>query len=112
METKLQLGPEFTDLDLVISTHKGTPMNQRSVSKDFYIVRDQLGLPKIRFHDLRHTHATLLLQLGENVKVISERLGHSNVNITLEVYAHAMPDMQKSAADNFSSALNLNQNIK
>lgn len=112
METKLQLGPEFTDLDLVISTHKGTPMNQRSVSKDFYIVRDQLGLPKIRFHDLRHTHATLLLQLGENVKVISERLGHSSVNITLEVYAHAMPDMQKSAADNFSSALNLNQNIK
>ncbi|GAB1759289.1 tyrosine-type recombinase/integrase [Priestia megaterium] len=96
METKLQLGPEFTDLDLVISTHKGTPMNQRSISKDFYIVRDQLDLPKIRFYDLRHTHATLLLQLGENVKVISERLGHSSVNITLEIYAHVMPTCKKA----------------
>lgn len=110
METKLKLGPEFTDMGLVVSTHKGTPMNQRSISSEFYLVRDRLELPKIRFHDLRHTHATLLLKLGENVKVISERLGHSSVNITLDVYAHAMPDMQKSAADNFSNALN--QNIK
>jgi integrase len=57
------------------------------------------GVPKIRFHDMRHTHATLLLAAGENVKAVSERLGHANITITLQVYAHVLPTMQKSAAD-------------
>ncbi len=56
-------------------------------------------LPQIRFHDLRHTAATLLLTAGVNVKVVSERLGHESVEITLKVYAHVLPTMQKGAAD-------------
>src|SRR6185312_13490788 len=59
---------------------------------------DKAGLSReIRFHDLRHTAATLLLASGVNVKVVSEMLGHSNVSITLQIYAHVLPHMQQSA---------------
>ncbi len=54
---------------------------------------------RIRFHDMRHTHATLLLSAGENVKVVSERLGHASIKVTLDTYAHVLPSMQKAAAD-------------
>src|SRR5947209_11475495 len=55
------------------------------------------GAPMIRFHDLRYPHATLLLQEGVNVKVISERLGHANISITLDTYSHVLPSMQQEA---------------
>ncbi len=61
--------------------------------------KDGLVPEKMRFHDLRHTHATQLLRAGVNVKVVSERLGHANVSITLNTYAHVLPDMQQSAVD-------------
>ena len=57
------------------------------------------------FHDLRHSHATLMLRLGMHPKVVSERLGHANVSITLDTYSHATPDMQREAADAFGAAL-------
>ncbi len=57
------------------------------------------GLPDIRFHDLRHTHATLLLMADVNLKVVQERLGHSSIRITSDTYSHVMPTMQRSAAD-------------
>lgn len=58
----------------------------------------QAGIDKdFSFHDLRHTHATLLLKKGVNIKVISERLGHSSIQLTLDTYAHLMPDMQDTA---------------
>lgn len=59
----------------------------------------QAGLPDIRFHDLRHTCATLLLAQGVHPKIISERLGHSTVTMTLDTYSHVLPDMQKEAAE-------------
>lgn len=62
-------------------------------------------LPTIRFHDLRHTHATILLAAGENVKVISERLGHASIQITLDTYAHVLPSMQKQAANTLQRLL-------
>lgn len=55
-------------------------------------------VPEIRFHDLRHTHATLLLSNGVHVKVISERLGHSNLKVTLDTYSHVLPSMQEEVA--------------
>jgi integrase len=55
-------------------------------------------LPKIRLHDLRHTHATLALQAGVHPKVVSERFGHATVAITLDTYSHAIPAMQEEAA--------------
>jgi integrase len=63
------------------------------------------NFPEIPFHNLRHTHATTLLQLGENPKVVSERLGHSNISITLDTYSHVLPNMQKSLADHFDLAI-------
>ncbi len=58
-------------------------------------------MPRIRLHDVRHTHATLLLAAGVNPKVVSERLGHSSVAFTLDTYAHVMPGMQPEAAEIF-----------
>lgn len=63
------------------------------------------GLPTIRFHDLRHTHATLLLQAGVNPKVVSERLGHAGITITLNTYSHVVPHMQDEAAQKFEDLL-------
>jgi integrase len=63
------------------------------------------GLPSIRFHDLRHTAATLLLMQGVNPKVDSEVLGHSDVSITLAIYSHVLPDLQRLAADAMNNAL-------
>ena len=61
------------------------------------------GLPRIRFHDLRHTHATLLLKAGVPIKVVSERLGHSTPGgVTMAVYQHVLPGMQRDAADTFA----------
>ena len=62
-------------------------------------------LSTIRLHDLRHTHATLLLRDGVPIKVVSERLGHANAMITLGVYAHVMPGMQAEAAAKFGALL-------
>ena len=62
-------------------------------------------LLEIRFHDLRHTHATQLLQAGVHPKVVSERLGHANVSITLDIYSHVAPNMQHEAAEKIDQAL-------
>lgn len=69
-------------------------------------------LPMIRLHDLRHTHASLLLAAGEPVKVVSERLGHASPNITLTVYQHVMPGMGRQAADRFAAMLGGTPSIK
>src|SRR5690606_35536416 len=63
------------------------------------------GLPRIRFHDLRHTHATMLLRAGVPVKVVSERLGHASPGFTLNVYQHVLPGMQAEAAEVFERLL-------
>ena len=63
------------------------------------------AVPRIRPYDLRHTCATLLLAGGENVKVVSERLGHASAALTLDVYSHVLPDMQQGAADLLESML-------
>ncbi|MBX9988052.1 site-specific integrase [Priestia aryabhattai] len=71
------------------------PANVRRTFKKLIKLAD---VSDIRFHDLRHTHATLLLSKGINVKVISERLGHSNIKVTLDTYSHVLPTMQEEVA--------------
>ena len=66
----------------------------------------KIGLNKTRFHDLRHTHASWLLQLGENPKVVQERLGHHDVSITLDIYSHVIPSMQKDAVKKLKKSKN------
>jgi integrase len=69
------------------------------------VLVEAAGLPRIRLHDLRHTHATLSLQAGVPVKVVSERLGHASTSFTLDVYAHVIPGMQEDAAAKFGALL-------
>lgn len=104
-ELKLQLGEGYDDHGLVVANNSGKPVNPSDLNVDFEYATKKAGLPRMRFHDLRHTHATLLLQLGENPKVVSERLGHSKIGITLDTYSHVLPDMQESLANNFDIAL-------
>ena len=59
------------------------------------------GLPHLRLHDLHHSHATLLLEAGVHPKVVSERLGHANIGITLDIYSHVLPGLQEAAAEKF-----------
>ncbi|MDR7074148.1 tyrosine-type recombinase/integrase [Fictibacillus barbaricus] len=94
---KETLGPIYQDFDLVACTHHGSPHNASNIRRSFNRLIKLAKVPKIRFHDLRHTHATLLLSKGVNIKVISERLGHSNIKVTLDTYSHVLPTMQEEA---------------
>jgi integrase len=88
----------YQDIDLVFAREDGAPFHPDRFSDLFDQYVRKAGLPRIRLHDLRHTHATLALSAGVHPKVVSERLGHSSVSITLDVYSHAIPAMQEDAA--------------
>ncbi|MEY9867258.1 integrase [Peribacillus sp. B2I2] len=107
LEEKLLLGSSYCQLDLVICTKSGKPMIPRNFRKEFYNLTEKIGLPKIRFHDLRHTHATILIQQNVNVKLISERLGHADIQTTLNTYSHVLPDMQKSVSDKLEKIIGM-----
>ena len=80
----------------------GTPINPDAFSQSFDRLVARSKLPRIRLHDLRHTHASILLKAGVPVKVVSERLGHANPAFTITVYQHIIPGMQADAATVFS----------
>lgn len=84
--------------DLVFTHDDGRPRHPGHTSRTFERRVRRLGLPCIRVHDLRHTWASLALESGVHPKVVSERLGHSTITITLEIYSHVMPGMQADAA--------------
>ncbi len=81
--------------DFLIRTHEGNMVNPRNFSREWYKLRDKSGLSKIRFHDIRHSHATILLQSGVNVKAVQTRLGHKTSEITLDIYSHVTPRMEE-----------------
>jgi integrase len=89
---------EWQELKLIFATSQGSPIGPRNLYRKFKSIIKSSGLPDIRFHDLRHTCATMMLQSGVNVKVIQTALGHSSVTITLDTYSHVMPGMQTEAA--------------
>lgn len=93
MEIKLRVGSAYKEHDLVVANWTGSMIDPADINTDFKIACKFADVPKIRFHDLRHTHATLLLQLRENPKVVSERLGHADISITLNTYSHVLPNM-------------------
>jgi integrase len=90
---------------LVFTDQAGGPLQPNTVTRTFSKLVDESGLPRIRLHDLRHTHATLSLQAGIHVKVVSERLGHSSVTITLDTYSHAIPGLQRDAAEKVAALI-------
>jgi integrase len=111
--TRASLAPDLVrDAALVLATLDGTHRHPERYSRRFVEqvvqARKALGedqLPRIRLHDLRHTHATLLLADGVPVKVVSERLGHASATITLTVYQHVHPGMGREAAERFAALL-------
>lgn len=80
---------------------KGGPLNPNYVYNHFSKAIKKANVKKIRFHDLRHTHASLMLLLGEHPKIVSERLGHSSIEMTMNTYSHVTFDMQKESSDRF-----------
>lgn len=99
----------YTDNDLVVASGLGTPINPSNLRRNFNSLIEKAQLPSIRFHDLRHSHATLLLTLNENPKVVAERLGHNNVRTTLDTYSHLLPNMQQKVASKIARILDGNQ---
>lgn len=95
---KMTWASNYTDLDLVFSREDGTPIHPDSLSQSFERAIKRAKVPRIRLHDLRHTHATLAMQAGVPIKVISERLGHESPAFTMKQYAHVLPTMQAEAA--------------
>lgn len=100
-----KLGTRLTDDAFVVAQADGSPVQPRSLTHEWMRLIGKTTLPRIRFHDLRHAHATHLLKEGVHPKVASERLGHSKVGITLDLYSHVMPGMQADAAAKVDDAL-------
>ncbi len=89
----------------MFATHTGRPLIARNMFREYKTLLRRAGLPDIRFHDLRHTAATLMLLQGVPIKVVQERLGHSQISLTLGTYSHVLPSMDQDAADKMDALL-------
>ncbi|HVB76750.1 MAG TPA: site-specific integrase, partial [Candidatus Nitrosotalea sp.] len=94
-----------TEHDLVFTDDHGLPLSGVDLTKRFKRLLKSAGLPEIRFHDLRHSCATLLLVQGIPAKVVADILGHSTVNLTLNLYSHVVPSLRREAAAAMDRAL-------
>jgi integrase len=106
-EELLMLGIRQTSETLVCCRHDGSPMDPENLSRQFPVAVAKAGLPRITFHTLRHSHATQMLSNGTHMKVASERLGHSSIGITMDLYSHILPGMQEEAAERVDNALRI-----
>lgn len=103
---RFKLGAAWVDLDLVFPNEAGKPMDAGNLlRRHFYPLLESSGLPRVRFHDLRHTAATLALGKGIHPKIVSDMLGHSAVGTTLDLYSHVTPTMAREAADTMDAVL-------
>lgn len=99
LERRLSLGPAYEDNDLIFANPSGAPTPPYRISQRFASLARSAGVGPLRFHDLRHTSATFMLSAGVHPKVVSERLGHAGVSITLDIYSHVLPGLQEEAAN-------------
>ena len=99
------MGTAFDDQDLVICNHTGSLQDPRNVVRVMKRIVKCSNVPNIRFHDIRHTHASILISAGIDIVKISKRLGHANPKITLEFYAHLLPNTDNDIADTFQQTL-------
>jgi integrase len=99
LEERLAWGPAWTDAGYVFTREDGLPLHPERITVLFGRLVASAGVSRLRLHDLRHTSASLLLAAGVHPKIVSERLGHSNVSITLDLYSHVIPGLQAEAAE-------------
>jgi integrase len=105
LEQKLQAGVEWQDHDLVFCTAVSTPLNPSKLLERFETLLKKADRPHIRFHDLRHSAATILLSMGVHPKVVQELLGHNQISMTMDIYSHVLPTMQKDVMNMLNEAL-------
>lgn len=98
-------GKRWKENDLIFPSTIGTPMEPRNIIRHFKDTLKIALLPEIRFHDLRHTAAILMLQHGVYPKIVQERLGHSTISMTMDTYSHVIPSMQQDIADKLDEIL-------
>jgi integrase len=99
------IGPAYQDQGLVFAQEDGSVWSPNGFTMAYRKLVKKAGLAALRFHDLRHSHATQLLRQGIHPKVVSERLGHSSISITLDTYSHVLPGIQEEAANKLDAAL-------
>jgi integrase len=107
---RIQLGISLNADDFVFIRQDGSPINPSAITLAFRRIIKRAGLKGIRIHDLRHTHASLMLKAGIHPKVVSERLGHANIGITLDTYSHVLPGLQEAAAEKFDRIFDVSDN--
>jgi integrase len=101
----LKRGRRYQRNGLIFANANGRPLSHANVTKAFKDALTAAGLQHMRMYDLRHTHATAMLQSGNNIKVVSERLGHSSIVITADTYSHVSPTMQRQAVGQYEACL-------
>ncbi len=99
------MGPQYVDNDLVFCQLDGKLMNPSSITSWFIDFLKENDMPKIRFHDPRHTFASILVKLGVHSRVVSWLLGHSDIGITMNYYSHLMPGVQEDAIGRLERAI-------
>ncbi len=99
-------GNTLTDTDLVFSNLEGGPLRPNTITRAWTTLTANCGLKRIRLHDARHTHASLMLKQGIHPKIVQERLGHSSIQMTIDTYSHVAPGIQEAAANRFDDILN------
>jgi integrase len=105
LQERLLAGTRWRETGLVFTSTIGTPIEVGNLRRQFWKLLDKAGLPRMRFHDLRHSCASLLLVQGVPARVVMETLGHSNISITMDTYTHVLPELQRQAADATDRAL-------
>ena len=105
LETRLKAGVFWEEHDYVFCTLVGTHLRPSYVVDEFKKLLKKANLPDIRFHDIRHSAATLLLSLGIHPKVVQEMLGHTQISMTMDIYSHVLPSMQQDAVSKLNDLL-------
>ena len=104
-EQRLKAGDRWEELGFVFSTDRGKPLDTRNVTRSLQRALERAGLPRQRFHDLRHAYATIALASGIDLAVISKSLGHAQVSTTADIYMHWVPAMQDEIAETMDGVL-------
>jgi integrase len=98
-EQRLLAGESWTEQKLIFTTRLGTPVDTSNILHRFQQILKEAGIEKMRFYDLRHTHASLLIAEGVHPKKIAERLGHASIKLTMDLYGHLFDGSDKESAD-------------
>ncbi len=104
-EAKLKASSQWVENNLVFCTSLGTPYNPSKLLERFSTLLKRAGLPHMRFHDLRHSAATILLAMNVHPKIVQELLGHNQISMTMDLYSHVLPGMQEGMIDKLEEAL-------